>query len=125
MTLVFGAGVFISMKINDYLVQNLWGEYVKAIEVEREKSKLPIKIDNNVTLMNFYIEDKSLVMEYDTKNLKTLNATEWYDKTKSDFKRFCRVNVIQANGFQVIYRFTRGYEKESLNITFLIVVIKN
>lgn len=119
MVLVFGAGVFISIKINDYLVQNLWGEYVKAIEVERERSKLPIKIDNNVTLMNFYIEDKSLVMEYDTKNLKTLNATEWYDKTKSDFKRFCWVNVIQVKGFQVIYRFTQGYEKREFKYNVL------
>lgn len=44
MTLVFGAGVFISMKINDYLVQNLWGEYVKAIEVERENLNYRLKL---------------------------------------------------------------------------------
>lgn len=44
MVLVFGAGVFISMKINDYLVQNLWESMSKLLRSKEKDLNYRLKL---------------------------------------------------------------------------------
>lgn len=109
--IIFFSSFMLSTYLHSGIKIKAWGKYVQSVEVNKQNIKLPVKVGDDVYLRDVYFEDKTLVFEYDVKHLKDLNISEWYDKTKLDFSRFCSGPVVRFPEMNILYRFTQGYEK--------------
>lgn len=117
--IIFFSSFMLSTYLHTRITIKAWGKYVQSVEVDKQNIKLPVKVDDDVYLRDVYFEEKTLVFEYDVKYLKDLKISEWYDKTKLDFSRFCYGPVVRFPEMSVVYRLTQGYEKREFKYNAL------
>lgn len=112
----FGSFPACSM-VRERLEQKAWREYVQLVGQQKEDLRLPVRVVNGIYLRDIYFEEKTLVFEYETTHLKSVDIPAWYDLTRQDFSRFCAGEINMFSHFQVIYRLTQGYKKQEFTFS--------